>query len=457
MNKSAAALGLISAVILAPAVIPSATAHAATAVIMGPTFMPDPAADPDYLRVVAQNFIGPTTNCTIGNCTLNSLTTPAEFWPITGLDDLTFDESVTTGLQLLTAELEAQIAAAATEPVVFFGNSQSATLLTLAKRTLADLAPADKSRLLFVLLANPNRPNGGLLGRAAQTSVPTADVTAAGLADAGTAPAGTVPAGTVAAVATPTDTGISTIDITFQYDAVADYPAYPSNFLSVLNTLAGARIHSGSTTTLNGYTEAELTAAISDPANRQIYGDTIYITIPAKTLPLVDLLRIFGAENGLSNFTTPIADLIEPTMRLLVELGYDRTSYGQAQPFGPLPANNQLQLEALRTAAASAGLDAVISALKQGAPRPSADPVIGGSDTLRASRGTMKPRHRSAATVTASLPAVENKSLPTVENNRAAAADVTSRTGRSAPSAIVQRGAAPTSKAAVAKRQPVTA
>jgi hypothetical protein len=409
--------------------------------------MPDPAADPDYLRVVAQNFIGPTTNCTIGNCTLISLTTPAEFWPITGLDDLTFDESVTTGLQLLTAELEEQIAAAATEPVVFFGNSQSATLLTLAKRTLADLAPADKSRLLFVLLANPNRPNGGLLGRAAQTSDPTANATAAG----------TAPAGTVAAVTTPTDTGISTIDITFQYDAVADYPAYPSNFLSVLNTLAGARIHSGSTTTLNGYTEAELTAAISDPANRQIYGDTIYITIPAKTLPLVDLLRIFGAENGLSNFTTPIADLIEPTMRLLVELGYDRTSYGQAQPFGPLPANNQLQLDALRTAAASAGLDAVISALKQGAPGPSADPVIRGSDTLRASRGTMKPRHRTAATETAALPAVENKSLPTVESNRAAAADVTSRTGRSAPSAIVQRGAAPTSKAAVAKRQPATA
>ena len=434
----------MSAVILAPTVISSATAHAATAVIMGPTFMPDPAADPDYLRVVALNFLGPTTNCTIGNCTLVPLTTPAEFWPITGLDDLPFDQSITTGLQLLTAELEAQIAAAATEPVVFFGNSQSATLLTLAKRTLADLAPVDKSRLIFVLLANPNRPNGGLLGRAAQTSDPTAEASAVGTTDAGTAAAGTV-----AAVATPTDTGISTIDITFQYDAVADYPAYPSNFLSVLNTLAGARIHSGSTTTLNGYTEAELTAAISDPANRQIYGDTMYITIPAKSLPLVDLLRTFGAENRLSNFTTPIADLIEPTMRLLVELGYDRTSYGQAQPFRPLPASNQLQLDALTSAAASAGLEAMISALKQSAPGPSADPVVGGWDTLRASRGTPKPRHRAAATATASL--------PTAENHRATAADVASRTGRSTPSAIGQRGAVPNSKATVAKRQSVTA
>ena len=420
----------MSAVILAPAVISSATAHAATAVIMGPTFMPDPAADPNYLRVVAQNFIGPTTNCKAGNCTLIPLVTPEEFWPITGLDDLPFDQSITTGLQLLTAELEAQIAAAATEPVVFFGNSQSATLLTLAKGTLADLAPADKSRLIFVLLANPNRPNGGLMARVAPPSVPSSSPTAFGLA-------------------TPTDTGIATIDITFQYDAVADYPAYPSNFLSVLNTLAGARIHSGSTTTLNGYTEAELTAAISDPANRQIYGDTMYITIPAKSLPLVDLLRTFGAENRLSNFTTPIADLIEPTMRLLVELGYDRTSFGQAQPFGPLPANNQLQLDALTTAAASAGLDAVISALKQGAPGPSLGPVVRGWDTSRASRGTIRPPHRTASTVTASS--------PTVPNNRAKAADVVSRNDRSAPSAVGQRGTAQASKAGAAKRQSATA
>jgi len=427
VNKSAAALGLMSAVILAPAVVSPVTAHAATAVIMGPTFMPDPAADPDYLRVVAQNFIGPTTNCKAGNCTLIPLVTPEEFWPITGLDDLTLDQSIAVGVQLLTTELEAQIAAAATEPVVFFGNSQSATLLTLAKRTLADLAPADKSRLIFVLLANPNRPNGGLLGRAAPTSVPNSGVSAA--------------------VATPIDTGIPTIDITFQYDAVADYPAYPSNFLSVLNTLAGARIHSGSTTTLNGYTEAELTAAISDPANRQIYGDTMYITIPAKSLPLVDLLRTFGAENRLSNFTTPIADLIEPTMRLLVELGYDRTSYGQAQPFGPLPANNQLQLDALTTAAARAGLDAVISALKQGAPGPSVDPVIGGRNSPRAARGTVRPPHRTASTVTASS--------PTVPTNRAKAADVVSRNDRSAPSAVGQRAQA--SKAGAAKRQSATA
>lgn len=425
MNKSSAALGLIGAMVLAPSVIVPISAHAATAVIMGPTFIPDPSADPDYLRIVAKDYVDAVTNCKIGNCAVKPLATPAELWPITGLNDLTFDESITTGLQLLTAEIEAQIAAAATEPVVFFGNSQSSTLLTLAKIGLADLATADKSRLVFVLLANPNRPNGGLLERAAPDP------------------------GVTAAVATPTDTGIPTIDIAFQYDAVADYPAYPSNVLALLNTLAGARIHSGSATTLNGYTEAELAAAINDPANRQFYGDTIYITIPAKTLPLVDLLRAFGAETGLSDLTTPLADLIEPTLRSLVELGYDRTAYGHAQPFGPLPANKQLQLDSLTTAATSAGLDAVISALKQGALGPSSGPVNGGWQSGGVSRATLNSRSRTASTNSAAL--------STVPNKQADAVAAVSRANRSAPSATGHGSVAAASKAAIAKRQSATA
>ena len=63
MNKSSAVFGFICAVVLAPSVIAPATANSATAVIMGPTFVPDPAADPDYFRVVTQDFVDPITNC----------------------------------------------------------------------------------------------------------------------------------------------------------------------------------------------------------------------------------------------------------------------------------------------------------------------------------------------------------------------------------------------------------
>ena len=429
VNKSSAALGLISAVVLAPSVIVPISAHAATAVIMGPTFVPDPSADPDYLRIVAKDYVDATTICKIGNCTLKPLVTPAEFWPITGLNDLTVNQSIAVGLQLLYAELEAQIAASANDLSVFFGNSQSATVLTLAKRALDGLDSAVKGRLSFILLANPNRPNGGLLARVAPTSVPDP--------------------GMNAGVATPTDVGIPTIDIAFQYDAVADYPAYPSNVLSLLNTLAGARIHSGSTTTLNGYTEAELTAAINDPANRQIFGDTIYITIPAKSLPMVDVLRAFGAETGLSDLTSPMADLIEPTLRSLVELGYDRTAYGHAQPFGPLPANKQLQLDALTTAATSEGLDAVISALKQGALGPSSGSVNDGWQSGGVSRATLNSRSRTASTTSVAL--------STVPNKQADAVAAVSRANRGAPSATGHGSVAAASKAAIAKRRSATA
>lgn len=435
MNKSSAALGLISAVVLAPSVINPMSAHGATAVIMGPTFIPDPAADPVYLRVVARDYVDALTNCKIGNCTLKPLVTPAEFWPITGLNDLPVDQSVAVGLDLLNAELEAQIATASTEPTVFFGSSQSATILTLAKRTLDELDSAIKSQLVFVLLANPNRPNGGLLGRVSPTSVSDPGMTAA--------------------IATPTDTGISTIDIAFQYDAVADYPAYPSNFLSLLNTFAGARIHSGSTTTLNGYTEAELTTAIKDPANRQIYGDTIYITIPAKSLPLVDLLRAFGAEAGLSDVTMPLADLIEPTLRSLVELGYDRTSYGQSQPFAPLPATSQAQLDAFVAAAGSAGLDAALVGLTKVVSGLPWIPETSRWQTRGVSRATLNPRSRTGSrNLTASPTMAAPRPVP---NNQAGALAAVSRAIRSAPSETGRGGLASAPKAAVAKRQSATA
>ena len=148
-----------------------------------------------------------------------------------------------------------------------FGDSQSSSILTHEKRDLAGLSATDKGRLTFELLANPNRPNGGLLQRFAPFTIPIIDLTGSG--------------------ATPTNTGITTIDIAFQYDAIADFPRYPLNLLADLNMLAGANIHSSYMTGLNSYTEAELIQAVNDPANRQTYQDTTYITIPAKHLPLV--------------------------------------------------------------------------------------------------------------------------------------------------------------------------
>jgi hypothetical protein len=152
---------------------------------------------------------------------------------------------------------------------------------------------------------------------------------------------------------TPTDTGYATTDIAFQYDPIVDFPQYPVNLLADLNALAGlpmvhlsypnpylptGRIPLVPTELPGGYTPEQLQRLMNDPANRQTYGDTTYITIPANNLPLLQLLVDFGAKNDLGAVTTPIVDLLQPAMRVLIETGYDRTApYGQPTTAGLFP------------------------------------------------------------------------------------------------------------------------
>ena len=154
--------------------------------------------------------------------------------------------------------------------------------------------------------------------------------------------------------ATPTDTGYQTTDIAFQYDPIADFPQYPINLLADLNSVfAYFTAHGGypnpygpgafgvplfATTLPNGYTEDELHAAMNDPANRQTYGDTTYITIAPKYLPILQPLVDVGLLTGTSALINPVVDLVQPTLKTIIELGYDRTiPYGQPTTFAVLP------------------------------------------------------------------------------------------------------------------------
>jgi hypothetical protein len=257
------------------------------------------------------------------------------------LTDLKIDKSIAHGTTIIDGAIEHELATGS-DPIVVFGDSQSSSILTHEKRDLAGLSAADKRRLTFELLANPNRPNGGLLQRFAPLTIPILDLTASG--------------------ATPTNTGITTIDIAFQYDPIADFPRYPLNLLADLNTLAGNGIHSSYMTGLNSYTEAELIQAVNDPANRQTYQDTAYVTIPAKHLPLVVPLLAFGKATGLSALTTPIVDLVELTLKVLVKLGYDRSiSYGQPARLGLLPKINVPTLVTDLHAAVKEGVHAALA------------------------------------------------------------------------------------------------
>jgi hypothetical protein len=106
----------------------------------------------------------------------------------------------------------------------------------------------------------------------------------------------------------------------------------------------------------DGYSQEEFDELLNDPANRQQHGDTTYITIPTRQLPILQPLRDFGAFTGTTSVTKPIADLIEPALRVLIETGYDRTaSYGQPVMAGLIPALNPVKLAADLAAAAGQG------------------------------------------------------------------------------------------------------
>jgi hypothetical protein len=247
------------------------------------------------------------------------------------------DESVASGVAQLTSDLVGPYNPSANSPVVIFGYSQGATVAGIGKSQLSKLSPEEQADINFVLIGNPNRPNGGLFERLAMFgTVPILDATFG--------------------QPTPTNTDMSTVDIAFQYDGVADFPLYPINLLADLNAAAGFWYTHGSYLAPdsrnpdelpNGLTPAELAAAISDPANQQRLAgsDTTYVLIPTPNLPLLQPLREFGAFTNTEFLTNPLIDLIQPALRVLIETGYDRTiPYGQPAPFRLVPLINPITL-----------------------------------------------------------------------------------------------------------------
>ncbi|TQR83256.1 PE-PPE domain-containing protein [Mycobacterium hodleri] len=339
----------IGVVLVAVTSVPGA--HAATALVMGGTGQPDPKQVPGYLDAVGRLYLNQAAACAVATCQVHATVTPEEFSPFfTG--GMRFGDSVATGLGMLDTDVRRYLGQNG-EPLVVFGNSQSATVATEEKRRLAADPTVAADSLQFVLVGNPNRPNGGFLQRFHPITIPVVDY---------------LP------TTSPADTGGPvTTDISFQYDIASDFPTYPLNALAMLNTLIGIGIHGSYTTTHDGYSESELLAEINDPHNRQIVGNTTYVTIPTRVLPLAQAIRDTGHTLGLSAFTTPVADLVEPTLRVLVELGYHRTvGYGAQNSFGLIPAANPVTVVGDLITAAGEGINNVV---RRGTSRPAPPPV----------------------------------------------------------------------------------
>ncbi|MCI4675228.1 PE-PPE domain-containing protein [Candidatus Mycolicibacterium alkanivorans] len=227
----------------------------------------------------------------------------AGFWPVShGLVfDFTWNASVAQGVQNLAARNP--------QGDVIFGMSQGAVV---ASQYQAQHPQGTGNT--FVLVENPARPNGGVLSRFAGLYIPILDITFAG--------------------ATP-DTGDTTVDVARQYDGWADFPTYPLNLLATANAILGM-------IDVHGPTQTQLTAADIEAAKAAGNGmyyqqrrDTTYYLIRTPRLPL--LMPLSGIVPD------PILDALDPPLRALVELGYDRTDYSQPTTARLLPSIGAVQ------------------------------------------------------------------------------------------------------------------
>ena len=89
----------------------------------------------------------------------------------------------------------------------------------------------------------------------------------------------------------------------------------------------------------------------------QEFGDTTYITVTPKVLPLVQPLHDIGL--------TPLADLIEPALRVIIEqTGYDRSiSSGQPTSFRLIPIFNPITLAQDLAVAIPEGIEHALAGL----------------------------------------------------------------------------------------------
>jgi hypothetical protein len=309
-----------------------------TALIMGGTGNPQP--NPGYVTAVDDLYIAPK----YPGYTPVGLYTPEQFWPVTGLTSETFGKSVAQGVPLLNNAIMTQTAGG--NHVVVVGYSQSATIATIEMRNL-DALPASArpspDQLSFVLLGDPNNPNGGILERFNGLYIPGLNVLFNG--------------------ATPANTPYPTAIYTIEYDGIADFPQYPLDLPADANALLGyLYLHS----TYPNLTAAQLATAVQEPVSPGYTGATTYYMIPTQNLPLLDPVR------SIPYIGNPLADLLQPDLTTIVNLGYGNLNYGWSQgpanvptPIGLFPnvppaaiatALEQGTVEGIHDALAAAGL-----------------------------------------------------------------------------------------------------
>jgi hypothetical protein len=170
------------------------------------------------------------------------------------------------------------------------------------------------SQVTMVMLADPNRPNGGILARLPPgTYIPILGITGG--------------------TATPSN-GANVIMYTKQYDGVADAPAYVLILPADLNALLGAYyLHGGNYTNVQPCTPTcPAGYIVTTSPNGQV--TDVLVPAPPGQLPIEMPLAQAGVP-------APILVALDPVLRAVIETGYARGSDPSQQvTFSLLPPPN---------------------------------------------------------------------------------------------------------------------
>jgi hypothetical protein len=236
---------------------------------------------------------------------------PRSLGPITGVGDPTYDESEADAAAKIVAAVKNARADDENGTIYVVGYSQGSGAAVKALDQL-ESEGFDTDGIEFVLAANPRRNDGGILTRLPKgVYLPVFGVT---FGD------GTTPEST------------KVLQVTKQYDGVADSPAYVFNVVSDVNAAMGFYyLHSGYYQDVDPDPDAQDPDAI---VTTSADGNVTDVLIPAPVgqLPLTMPLLQLGVPPTL-------VAAMDPFLRSVIETGYNRPdpNVEGSYPFEPVP------------------------------------------------------------------------------------------------------------------------
>jgi hypothetical protein len=259
-----------------------------TALILGHAFLSQP--DATYMQEVIDTYVDNPAGVAAGLPMYNIVGNPVSVYT----PETDYSSGLTQGVTDLDNQLSSLLTATPDANLVVAGYSMSTSVITQEMINLAAAGSPDTDGLKFVLAEDLQSPNGGFFTR-------FPDMFAANLP------------------ATPADTLYDTTVYTIQYSGASDFPQYYGNLYADMNAANGyVDLHPYLLPGWPAYFDPSTVANAVAENTSTTTGNTDYFLIPTQNLPMLDGLYGIGGNS-------PYVDMVQPDMRVLVDLGYNYT------------------------------------------------------------------------------------------------------------------------------------